>query len=92
MRRWGALLGALLLSGALAAGGACTQTPERRIGRALGAGAAQATDGFWYVYDRHDECDDPYSDAALFGRYSINVTAAVYDRAAHTLYYFELDT
>lgn len=59
---------------------------------ALGAGAAQATDGFWYVYDRHDECDDPYSDAALFGRYSINVTAAVYDRAAHTLYYFELDT
>ena len=59
----------------------------------LAARAPQAVkDGWWYVLDRHSQSDDPFSDAALFDRYSFNVTVAVYDRAANILYYFELDT
>lgn len=73
-----------------------TENVRRLFDGCLPDGAGErplaVTDGWWYVLDRHSQSDDPFSDAALFDRYSFNVTVAVYDRAANILYYFELDT
>ena len=44
------------------------------------------------VSDRHGEAEDPGDPSDLFSRYSYNFTAALYDAAGETLYYYELDT
>ena len=52
----------------------------------------EITNGLWYFYDRHSESSDPFSDAELFDRYSLNFTFAVFDADMDTLYYLEFDT
>lgn len=49
-------------------------------------------DGYYYFCDRYNGAADPGSDQALFTRMAYNFTVAVYDKAAKTLYYYELDT
>ena len=82
MRRWGALLGVLLLSGALAAGCACTQTPERRIGRALGVRLPEAA--AVSVADDHGFHGDGKLAAVLtFSAEEGEALAALLQQAAH---------
>ena len=49
-------------------------------------------EGFYYLYDRHSQSDDPYDDTALHSRASWNFTIAVYDSQSGWLYYYQLDT
>ena len=51
-----------------------------------------AEQGWYYLYDRHSESEDPYDDTELNSRYSWNFTMAVYDSRQGRLYYYELDT
>lgn len=48
--------------------------------------------GYYYFEDRQAEGTDPRSDFALFRRASYNVTVAIYDTDARTLYYCAFDT
>ena len=48
--------------------------------------------GFYYLYDRHRQSQDPYDDSQLHQRYSWNFTLAVYDSGAGRLCYYEFDT
>ena len=48
--------------------------------------------GFYYLYDRHRQSQDPYDDSQLHQRFSWNFTLAVYDSGAGRLYYYEFDT
>lgn len=60
--------------------------------RLCGGEGAAVEQGFYYLYDRHRESEDPYDDGQLHSRYSWNFTAAVYDTEAGRLYYYEFDT
>ena len=48
--------------------------------------------GYYYFRDRHDQSTDPADDSQVLDRASINVTVAVYDADARTLYYCEYDS
>lgn len=48
--------------------------------------------GFYYFRDRHSKSRDPASDDGILGRYSYNLTLAVYDSRTGTLYVWLLDT
>ncbi len=52
----------------------------------------QIANGRYYFYDRHAEASDPWDSAALFDRYSFNLSLFLYDKDAKLLYCFELDT
>lgn len=54
----------------------------------------RVTEGYYFFRDRHSAAADPKDDTHIFDedRYSYNVTVAVYDSAAHTLYFAEVDT
>lgn len=60
--------------------------------RLCGGEGAAVEQGFYYLYDRHRESENPYDDGQLHSRYSWNFTAAVYDTGAGRLYYYEFDT
>ena len=57
-----------------------------------GVSVPQVEEGYWFFQDRHGEAEDPGDPSDLFSRYSYNFTAALYDAAGETLYYYELDT
>lgn len=48
--------------------------------------------GYYYLYDRHSESKDPFSDKDILNRTSFNFTLALYDSDNHVLYYVEFDT
>lgn len=60
--------------------------------RLCGGEGAAVEQGFYYLYDRHRESEDPYDDGQPHSRCSWNFTAAVYDTGAGRLYYYEFDT
>lgn len=68
-----------------------TENAAKALERCGGAGGA-AAEGFYYLYDRHGESEDPYDDSQLDRRYSWNFTIAVYDSRLGRLYYCEMDT
>lgn len=51
-----------------------------------------ATRGYYFFENRHSEAKDGGDLDQLVGPASFNFTVAVYDTAARTLYYYELDT
>lgn len=52
----------------------------------------ETAEGFYYFYDRHSECEDPYDSTQMHSRFSYNFTMAVYDSGNGRLYFYELDT
>ena len=48
--------------------------------------------GYYFLYDRHSESKDPYSDEDLLSRSSFNFTFAIYDSESKILYVCEYDT
>ena len=52
----------------------------------------ETAEGFYYFYDRHSECEDPYDSTQMHSRFSYNFTMAVYDNGNGRLYFYELDT
>lgn len=52
----------------------------------------ETAEGFYYLYDRHSQCSDPYDDTQIHSRYSYNFTAAVYDSRQGKLYFYKFDT
>lgn len=48
--------------------------------------------GYYYFYDRHPECKEPYEDMDVLGRGSFNFILALYDTDNKVLYYVEFDT
>lgn len=59
-----------------------------------GAFVPRVTDGYYFFRDRHSAAADPKDETHLFDedRSSYNFTVAVYDSAAHMLYFAEVDT
>ncbi|MDE6259758.1 MAG: hypothetical protein K2M42_02675 [Oscillospiraceae bacterium] len=53
---------------------------------------ASVKEGFYFLYDRHSESEEPYDDTELCDRYSWNFTAAVYDSQYGRLYFYQFDT
>ena len=53
---------------------------------------ASIEEGFYFLYDRHRESENPYDDTELCNRYSWNFTAAVYDSQNGRLYFYQFDT
>lgn len=52
----------------------------------------KAESGYYILYDRHAESQDPYEMEGILERVSMNVTAALYDAETRQLYIAELDT
>lgn len=48
--------------------------------------------GYYYFYDRHSECKDPFSDRDILNRASFNFMLASYNSDNRVLYYVEFDT
>ena len=63
-----------------------------RAVRLCGDEGASIEEGFYFLYDRHSESEDPYDDTELCNRYSWNFTAAVYDSQNGRLYFYQFDT
>lgn len=57
-----------------------------------GAEEEMVEEGFYYLYDRHSESEDPYDSTQMHSRFSYNFTMAVYDSGDGRLYFYELDT
>lgn len=57
-----------------------------------GEAVEETAEGYYYLYDRHSQCEDHYDDAQLHSRYSYNFTAAVYDSGQGKLYFYKFDT
>lgn len=55
-------------------------------------GAEGTEEGFYYLYDRHSQSQDPFDDSELHQRGSWNFTIAVYDSKNERLYYYKFDT
>lgn len=49
-------------------------------------------EGYYFIYDRHSECTEPFDSAEILERASLNFTAAIYDAKEDRLYYVEVDT
>lgn len=58
----------------------------------LVGGPEGVKEGFYYLYDRHSQSQDPFDDSELHQRFSWNFTLAVYDGKNERLYYYEFDT
>lgn len=58
----------------------------------LVGGPEGVEEGFYYLYDRHSQSQDPFDDSDLHQRFSWNFTIAVYDSRNERLYYYEFDT
>ncbi len=52
----------------------------------------QVENGYYYLWDRHDESENRQDDSDLLQRASFNFTLALYDADAKTLYYCAFDT
>ena len=49
-------------------------------------------EGYSLLLDRHQEAEEGEDRAQILKRYSLNLTLALYDSGANTLYFCELDT
>lgn len=58
----------------------------------LVGGPKGVKEGFYYLYDRHSQSQDPFDGSELHQRFSWNFTLAVYDGKNERLYYYEFDT
>lgn len=52
----------------------------------------QVKEGYSLLLDRHQEAEEGEDRAQILKRYSLNLTLALYDSGANTLYFCELDT
>ncbi len=57
-----------------------------------GISIPEVKNGYYYFYDRHPEAANPYDDAELLNRYSLNFTFAIYDLDSNILYLCRYDT
>ena len=49
-------------------------------------------EGYYFFYDRHKNCINPFDTSHVLRRNSLNVTIALYDSINGRLYFAELDT